>query len=449
MSRPATTILFLSTARLARVDVASDGRVLASSVRARDEDSLRASVQVLLQAGGKPGKRTRIVAETLWTQVLSLPNASVDGLGAEELGRALAYELEPSSGLPAADAAVGHVALAQTDGALRHVWATQVSLGERDELARLVVSHGSRLDWLAHPAGLLAPEPGPRIEVWSNATLCDEPARGVQVIAAAAGRRTWEREVAAWLLRAPQAPVQLRASAELAELLASDTRVTRDPSLESEETLVAALANLAAAQDSPRFPRIEAARRARLSFGPALFGLAATAMIVGLSVWDLRTLERDARDLEAQVARVEAAAAKAQGLRREQRELSTALAQREPDLAARRSRIERAETLLAAQSERSSRLLEALGAHANPEIVLLELATQPGGATRIAGLAARAPAIEAFATALAPDMTTLGLLCEPASVQRRTGVDSGEAREFSLVVRPVTTAELAQRTSPR
>lgn len=449
MSRPAVTVLMVASARIVRVDVASDGRALASSVRAREDESLRTNVQVLLQSGGPPGKRTRILAETLWTQVLNLPSASLEGLGVAELGRALAYELEPSSGLSPAESVIGYVELPASESSQRRVWASQVSLAERDELVRILNALGSRLEWLAHPAGLLAPETGPRLEVWNNATLCEDPLRGVQVIAAAAGRRTWEREVAAWLLRAPAEAVRVRATPELAATLSSDPRITRDGTLDSEEPLLAALAALALSDGRGRFPRIESERRSSRSLRPALFGISATLVVAALAAWDLRQLEREAETLEARVARVEAAAALAQSLRREQRELATALVQREPDLVARQARAERAETLFAAQRARYSRLLEALGGHSSPDIVLLELATQPGGATRIAGVATRAPAVEAFASALAPEVTALGLLCEPASVQRRVGSSAGEACDFSLVVRPSATAEPAPRTSRR
>jgi hypothetical protein len=163
-----------------------------------------------------------ILAEGIWTQKLSLSQQSAAGLSTEELAKALSFEVEPLSGIPADQSMLGVVeaSAAEEGGEGRDYWVVQMPEQVVAELAGLVHRAGGKLSAIGHPGGLGAlvrpvaatgktdEESGGedgwrRIEVWPQATLFvtgggGHPGR-VHIINGSSDQPSWQRWVQRWV----------------------------------------------------------------------------------------------------------------------------------------------------------------------------------------------------------------------------------------------------------
>lgn len=133
--KPAVTFLLITPNRVARADFAA-GKCVASSAPRPGADAVRAA----LALGGKAASETWLLSSEAWTQEIPLNAAQVAGLSAESLRRALAFEVEPFSGIPAADSATG---FRESSPGIFQV--AQVPRAELEAAHRTIREHGGAL----------------------------------------------------------------------------------------------------------------------------------------------------------------------------------------------------------------------------------------------------------------------------------------------------------------
>src|SRR5262245_30153667 len=123
------SIFWVGRDSLARVDVdprrrdVRHGRVVPSG----SDELAPAALDKLLAGEPEPGERALVLFEGVWTQTLELGAPIVAGLGQPELARALAFELEPASGLSAVETPTSYVPSSGATAGMQRFWAAQVA----------------------------------------------------------------------------------------------------------------------------------------------------------------------------------------------------------------------------------------------------------------------------------------------------------------------------------
>lgn len=177
MTRPAASLIGITSRALLRVDRGRDGGVSASEQVRPEVDDLAVLVDAALRLGSRPARDVWVLSSDLWTQSVALPAASTLTATPAELAQALRHESEPLSGLSAFEAELGFLPLGSR-GAEREFWVTQVARSQLEAAEEVARRLGCRLRGLAHPAGLPRPlngaspgEPWERLELWPGLAL--------------------------------------------------------------------------------------------------------------------------------------------------------------------------------------------------------------------------------------------------------------------------------------
>lgn len=422
--RPPLGLVHCGADRVVRVDVDDAGEIVRTVEHSRTGDGTADAVASVLD--GLLPARLWVLDERLWTQTLALPSHMVEGLGPEQLARALAFELEPVSGVTAATASVGFVAFPAT-GDERRIWATTLPAAERDRLAALLAARDVHLEGVAHPAGA-GSNGSPSVEVWEQATFCSAGLGhedGRLVIGASAGQRSWERGLGDWLADAPKNPntsIEWRGRARPA-LLPNDPPVEvvdRGPlPSDGDDTawLARALTTLTGAPG--RIPFVAAPARRRVRVGPRAVGVALFVLVLGLIGVDAARSFRQANALEAEIATELGRVGDPGALQRSAASLDTRHQQLARDVATLERRVIALETEWTTQRARLRALLDAAAALRPDELVLEALEPTSSGDLTLIGKSVEQAPIDRFADDLGERLAGDGWKIRPAGIDSR------------------------------
>jgi hypothetical protein len=177
--KAAETILLITNELIARADFSGGAKPRLIELRQQRRPSDSDLGKLLTEAaklGSGIGRRVWVLCEDLWTQLLIVPSAAVNGLEDEHVLRALAFEAEGLSGTPAGEAALAARQI-QADPSQSTFWLSSIERPVLDQFQRRVREMGGKLAGLCHPAGMPAPilqQPGTwrRVESWSQSTVC-------------------------------------------------------------------------------------------------------------------------------------------------------------------------------------------------------------------------------------------------------------------------------------
>jgi hypothetical protein len=167
--KPTATYLLLTADRVARADCTAGTWVTASAPRPEPGTE---AVRAALALGGVAAAQTWVLSSEVWTQEIRLNATQVAGLSAESLRRALAFEVEPFSGIPAAEGVTGF-------HPLREAGCFVVAQAPRAELElaqRTLREAGGSLAGMAPGTGL--PEEAEALKAWwpqVSAWLAEQP----------------------------------------------------------------------------------------------------------------------------------------------------------------------------------------------------------------------------------------------------------------------------------
>lgn len=433
-ARPAHTLIAVRRASLVRADIARAGEVVALARAASAPSATLASeIERAASLGGPLGTSVWILWEDAARVVATLPAAAVEGLDDRELARALAFELQLSSGIAAGDGEVAWRATEAASAAERAFDVVQIARSDLSSAIDVVARRGARLAGIAHPAGvprsLVPARAGAwrRVEAWPGLTVevSGEGARAsdVRVRASGTSRRGDQSSAAVELLAAGGSPPR-------------GLEVVRAVDVDEAEGLAewtAAWALCLAERDAdvawiaPQ--RAELSRRARAAWA----ALAAGVALASCALHSARLAgERDALAREVAAARAPGEALEAL------RAKTAALEQRASELD-ERERLARA----TASSPRwdpaaPARLLDvlALDRPSGTAIDALEIGPR-GGFVR--GVCADAASVDVLGRALDTTLAPLGQAL--VSTQKRA---SGPIVEFTLRVAPRGTGTLSR-----
>jgi len=460
--RPALTIVLVGSDRLARADFSSGSAPMAVAERPRAASAagseaweLPTLVETALALGGRCGKRVFVLAEDAWTQTLPLATAAAAGLDPAQLGRALAFEVEPLSGIPAGESALGFVDVGGGRGAQgrRVFWISEVPASSRDGVNAVVRAAGGKLDGIAHPGGVPRPlgaAAAPsgawrRFEIWRQATVClggatPAGASRVEVINANPEQASWRPSLSRWIETEDD-------PAAAGEWLDRNGRAAlpiaaawRPHSLASNDTLESWLRAWAA--------EIGASRRAVPTVVPATTQvprrrLVATAIGLGVVVVAAcvahglaqRSIENAGRD---QLEELKAPAARFAESEKKAKQLDGELAKLAADNRRAEALAEGGTLRIAIERRRIAALLQA-AADSRPDDLVVERIEEAGpGDLAITGVTLRSGLADELATFLSERLAPLGLVVEPAEKKSRLLLDDGGPWDFSIAIRPTT-----------
>ena len=150
MKRPSqSTIVVITASRVIRVEPAAGELNFKSTPRPPGESFTRAVATAL--ALGKTTASVWVLSEEIFTQRVTLNSAQIAGLSSSQLERALAFEIEPFSGIPMAEGVVGF--RDEAGGAFSVV---EMPRSERDAVLATVERAGGKLAGIAHAAEIPA-----------------------------------------------------------------------------------------------------------------------------------------------------------------------------------------------------------------------------------------------------------------------------------------------------
>lgn len=164
MKAAASTFLLITANRIGRADF--DGVLRLSEVAPRAAGaSLSDAMRAAFALGGKPARATWVLYADAWPQKVTVSAGQVVGLTEDQLCRALSFEVEPFSGIPVNESVLG---FREEGGGVFDV--VQIPKGDRDAIASVIASTGSRLAGILHPGNVA--ESDAMEEWWSS-----QPAR--------------------------------------------------------------------------------------------------------------------------------------------------------------------------------------------------------------------------------------------------------------------------------
>jgi hypothetical protein len=415
------TILFITRQAVIRADFKnlSAERILRFD---RDGTLPERISEALTKGGARPHRKVWILSTELSIQIVQLPTRAVIGLPPEELGRSLAFELEPITGIPADDSAEAFVSLAGTgDGDMRAFWVTQSSKAEYRKIIEAVRKAGGHVEGMLHPAGMPVSILNPtffgkmqRVELWTGSIFClhrdPAAASSVRILHEDYADRRWVAGVQQWLssmgeveyrevLIPPAAGAHAATAAgTIAEAVSADMQ---DDAVLSAWMLGWArefdLGERAVPIIAP--PPKPVSRKRRVVIGTVLFLIA--VLLCGAH-FSMRLIHY--RELKEQTG----LSGDEQKLKTEQESLVKEIAQFDRDHKSLKSYRSRFAGLLTLIAERSTN-----------DLVITEIVEEKGDVV-LRGGCLNPSAVDRFAAALGRDVVALGWQSGPAKKQSRT-----------------------------
>ena len=178
MKRPsASTIVVITANRVMRAEPTAGGLEFKSAARPPGE-GFTAAVRSAL-ALGKAAGTVWVLGEQVFTQRVTLNPAQIAGLSASQLERALAFEVEPFSGIPMGEGIIG---FHDEGGGVFSV--VEMPRMERDAIVAAVTAAGGKLAGIVHAADVPATDDA--AQTWLENWISRLDAGGLPVITPAA-----------------------------------------------------------------------------------------------------------------------------------------------------------------------------------------------------------------------------------------------------------------------
>lgn len=448
-ARPDITVVLVASDRVLRADLDAEGEVRAfrahAQARSAAGDSLVQSVDRALAEEPRHAARVLVLSEDVWTQTVELARAAIHGISPLELSRALAFEIEPLSGIPADDAAIAHVRIGSAAGEREIVWVSVVRASTRSAVELALRARGATLAGIAHPAGLShADDAGARIEVWDHATLCDAGALSTKraqrrVFSARAGLRSWEKSVGEWLAHAGTDAVAWTGRARAADFSFASGSVLADRGLgdfdaQSERWIARAAQH--ALRGSENAPLIAAAPRVRRPISATLVCLLLTLPTLAFVVWSRSGGTVHAAELETRAQEAETALAQAKAAEASRTELTKSLAQVSQTLATTAGRADAIEREWLAQASRLQSLVSEIALHKPAGLTILGIEPRARGVHAVRGIGIDAASIQRFVADLEPGLRAAHWSVRPALATEQHTREGRAYFEFTIDVEP-------------
>lgn len=445
ISQPQVLLYF--SGELAAAAVARGGKLGEVIVRRRDGGAdLADSVDELLTLLRQRAPRAWVISAEVWSQPVTVPLSVADRVPRQHLAQFLGFEVEPLSGIPAAEAltAVQSVSVEGTD---RQFWVSQVENGQFERVAETVAQLGGRLMGMLHPAGVPRPLSAAsattwkRIEVWNDLVVGIGGAGKAEVerqFFSGEGVVAAQQKAAEWLQDAAPSVVEVLAPAEL-QLPHVDGRMKSARLRTNDEadiqTLMQAWASvLPRKAQAPvlvalRQPMPQRTRR----FVAA--GLVALALIACLGH---RNMMRSLNEARAEIVQqeIDTLSLPTQRAKTLQSDISDLEGKRrgtQSQVDKLDQEMERYRERMTALKQRVPHLLRTLSASSDPALLVRSIGND-GNSMRIEGTCLHPQQANMLAESLARELTPLGFAVSLPSIEGQYQLNDGGPHNFTLEI---------------
>ena len=448
MPRPATTLILIKSGALARADFSAGAapQMLHFWHAARPAGvQLFNEVESVLSQRPCGGK-VWILCEDLSTQTVSLPASAVAGLNNAQVARALCFEAEPLSGIPAIEAASAFQPLtndlAQRDASQRAFWVTVIESPILERIQAAVKRAGGRLAGMVHPAGVPFPleakagDTWKRVEFWHQMTMCVAKAGPAEVtrqlMGTGAGQGRIQPSVARWLQNT-QAPHS--------EWLGDDAPPPDEQihayNLAVDSTLSAWLNAWARHLNSGALKVPAIAPIVRPITNRQLFwcAVAAEAVMIALCFGHSYWIARQKRDIDAELAKHSEPAKQLAQLTKKSDDLKKEFEKLHADNQKAQVSATEGNNEVTTWRARILQLIKNLGEQ-RPDDLMVQSITSDGSGVRLKGICMEAVQADELASRLELRLRSAGWEIHPAEKQGQQLLENGGPYQFSMFLRP-------------
>jgi Tfp pilus assembly protein PilN len=207
--RPAHTILFVTEAKVFRVNTDKTGIQLGSTeeidATCSSPNRLADCINKLSMLSSPLGHKVWILYIGLPISLLSVPTAQVAGVDEATLSQALQFEMEGLTGQSSIDTQLAYTLLKEQDE-MSTYWVCQINQLHLEDLYKAVKKAGSSLGGLIHPAAQPLSLENPenqdwmRIECWPDQVVAvsNHPSSGFSVNVFPFDNRHWQIDLEQW-----------------------------------------------------------------------------------------------------------------------------------------------------------------------------------------------------------------------------------------------------------
>lgn len=452
--RPDITIIRIAADRTIRADLTgSPPRIAHLDIQPSPRGDPTDRIAALLKKT-QPAAGTYLIDDGAWTETVSIPDAALRGLDAVAIAGVLSYELEPNSGVAAAEAAVSFLEVDAPSTDERAFWITETKKAERSGFERILKECGTTMRGVAAPCGFVETvvDPGTAtIEVIDTATVCRSKGR-IVVIAARCGQRYWIQGVLDFLRKDAFSRINWIGAARptaLGDVSREFIFVDRgEHPLEADPTrfFESAARALVEGKSVPIVgPLASSSRKTSATLIALLLSL---AVAVG-AVFDMSTLRARAERLEKEANTQESARGRVERLKKSRAAVERQIA----ELAKTNEPEERRFTEIAAtlKSERSriAKLLEALARKKPNGVLISRVEPRPAGSLEVSGIGIESGAINSFIAETAKELDKASWDVRPAAVGEKKNPAGRVYYEFTFSLAPFDPQRSAKETAPK
>ena len=380
----------------------------------------------------RPSQRTILLAEDLWSGIIDIDDRSIYGLDDDELSQMLKFETESQSNLDPMTGHLGFIELSPVPPDTRRFWCTSIAADVIMGIATAIKLRGGKLSFCAHPIGLANPEilgvpwiefsqtlagafaiggDGlPRASIATRSTTSD---RWFQALEVNFGSELPEE---GWLMLTAKPPPNYQGALQ---------------SLEIEGTLrrwiIATVKRLARPEIlpvvAPRVPETSSRTFARIGTAATLIAALACGLHYSWGASRKNLIEQELVELQKPAEQQRELNSELEILNKQQEELNSQVEKIE------KQRVELA--LLAAHSDRFSKLLMMIAKGRDRTLVLDEITVQSNG-LQLIGRAIRSDAATNLALHLSPGAAKLGWKVEAPGMQGANKLVNGGPWKFTI-----------------
>ena len=441
MSRaPDLTIFLLGDQVAARADYAGrdrSRRLVFRSVPRSPETTSLAAVESLLDNAGPVGRQVLVLDTEIWSQIISLPAASVTGVRQAELHQALRFEVETLTGIDAEQSQLGITDVTprrrRGPSAERMFWLNVVAANQVQAIVDLMRAHGARAVDLAHPMGMAAAPTGRncwRLEVWNNqvAWIFSGKLQKIQSRGSAWAEELQSRVDDPTLAR--QGSMGVSSAAALEGIDRGDVPLLDLSESDSLATWMDQVADGASDRDSR--PLIQLEKQKREPGRGVAFKLAAAAMVLLFCGGHWWWLDQQQQKLERDTEALKRPALAKQQYDAELAEVLNQRATVDQEAARMQYQVKRVEFLFRAQTGRLKRLLAMLSEFRTEDLVIQAIEHDPDGLV-VRGISLNSYSAPLMANRLREPAQPLGWKIHAATQIGEQKMTNGGPWDFSIL----------------
>jgi len=448
MPRPATTLILIKSGALARADFSAGAapQMLHFWHAARPAGvQLFNEVESILSQKACGGK-VWILCEDLSTQTVSLPASAVAGLENAQVARALCFEAEPLSGIPAIEAAAAFQPLtndlAQRDASQRAFWVTVIESPILERIQAAVKRAGGRLAGMVHPAGVpfaldtKAGDTWKRVEFWNQMTMCVAKAGPAEVtrqlMGTGAGQGRIQPSIARWLQNT-QAPHSewLGDDAPPPDERMQAYNLAVDSALSAWLNAWARHLNSGALKVPAIAPVVRPLTNRQLFW----CAIAAEAVIIALCYGHSQWITRQKREIDAELAKQSEPAKQLAQLTKKTDELKTQFDTLHAGNQKAQVSATEGNTEMTMWRARILQLIKNLGEQ-RPDDLMIQSIVSDGTGIKLKGICLEAAQADELASRLELRLRGAGWEIHPAEKQGQQLLENGGPYHFSMVLTP-------------